>query len=121
MINHFSIAVKDHKKAEKFYGEALKPLGYTLLHSTEEMSMFSDAKYGDMFILHVGKSYPFHFAFNAENHESVDNFYKIALKNGGSDDGSPGYRESYGPNYYAAFIIDPDGYRIEAVCKPKAK
>ena len=59
----------------------------------------------------------FHLAFDAPTRGAVDRFYKAALANGGRDNGPPGLRPHYGPNYYAAFVIDPDGYRIEAVCQ----
>jgi hypothetical protein len=55
-----------------------------------------------------------HFCFNAPERKCVNDFHKAALKNGGRDNGKPGLREDYGPDYYAAFVIDPDGYRIES-------
>ncbi len=57
-----------------------------------------------------------HFCFSAPNKQSVAAFHEAALKSGGRDNGKPGVRAEYGPNYYAAFVIDPDGYRIEAYC-----
>ena len=57
-----------------------------------------------------------HFCFTAPTHRSVEVFYQAALATGGRDNGEPGLREDYGPNYFAAFVIDPDGYRIEAYC-----
>lgn len=120
MINHFSIAVKNHKTAEQFYEAVLSSLNYNVLRTTDDLTMFKNEKYGDMFVIHTGEPYPFHFAFDAETHNEVDAFYKVALENGGTDNGAPGIRENYGPDYYGAFVIDPDGYRIEAVCnRPK--
>ena len=61
----------------------------------------------------------FHLAFNASTHAVVDAFHSEALRAGGTDNGRPGLRLQYGPTYYAAFVIDPDGYPIEAVCQMK--
>jgi catechol 2,3-dioxygenase-like lactoylglutathione lyase family enzyme len=61
-----------------------------------------------------------HFCFTAPSRDGVDAFHAAALKAGGRDNGKPGLRDSYGPNYYAAFVIDPDGYRLEAYCKSKS-
>ena len=57
-----------------------------------------------------------HFCFDAPTRKSVDKFHAAALKSGGKDNGKPGLREDYGPDYYGAFVIDPDGYRLEAYC-----
>lgn len=62
-----------------------------------------------------------HIAFIAENRKAVDDFYEAAIAAGGKDNGAPGIREHYGPNYYSAFVIDPDGHNIEAVCRKNIK
>lgn len=119
MINHFGIAVNDGHKSVEFYQATLKPLGYEIHHSWENGANFTDHiaadPFGDFAVVE-GKPYPFHFAFQAKNNGAVDEFYKAAMANGGTDNGAPGYRKNYHENYYAAFIIDPDGYHIEAVC-----
>lgn len=119
MINHFAIAVEDAAKSIKFYKAALAPIGYKVHHSWEKGANFTDGishdPFGD-FCVFEGKPFPFHFAFQAASNEAVDGWYAAAIANGGTDNGAPGYRKDYHENYYAAFIIDPDGYRIEAVC-----
>jgi catechol 2,3-dioxygenase-like lactoylglutathione lyase family enzyme len=121
MIDHVSIGVRDVAKAKRFYDAALKPLGYTCLSAGE-----SSLGYGDKaVVLWIGaaeKPVPadaksgLHFCFTAPTRKSVDAFHKAALASGGRDNGEPGLRADYGPKYYAAFVIDPDGYRIEAHC-----
>lgn len=121
MINHVSIGVADIERTQKFYDTAFKPLGYTRL-STGEGSL----GYGkDQVALWIGRAKKpvsanmesgLHFCFDAPSRKAVDAFYKAALAAGGRDNGKPGLRADYGPNYYAAFVIDPDGYRIEAFC-----
>ncbi len=121
MFDHVSIGVTDISRSRKFYDAALHPLGYTLLSDGE-----SSLGYGEKAIgLWVGKAARpvkpdmesnLHFCFVAKDRTSVDAFHAQALKAGGTDNGKPGIRADYDPNYYAAFIIDPDGYRIEAYC-----
>ncbi|MCL2112734.1 MAG: VOC family protein [Streptococcaceae bacterium] len=119
MINHFGIAVKDCARSKQFYDAALKPLGYKIHRTGAGGTGYTDGishdPFGD-FCFFEGEPYPFHYAFEAKSNEAVDEFYKGAIENGGIDNGAPGYRKDYHENYYAAFIIDPDGYRIEAVC-----
>ena len=121
MIDHVSIGVRDVARARNFYDAALKPLGYSRL-STGDTSL----GYGkDTVAFWVGASPSpvpadmnsgLHFCFAAPTRKSVDAFHKGALAAGGRDNGGPGLRADYGQNYYAAFIIDPEGYRIEAYC-----
>jgi len=119
MLDHVSIGVKDIEASKKFYDATLKPLGVTCKYAKD-----NDAGYGKEAIqLWLGKAERpvkedmasgLHFCFVAPSRKAVDDFYAAAMKGGGRDNGKPGVRESYGPNYYAAFVIDPDGYRIEA-------
>ena len=121
MINHFSIGVSDIAKAKAFYDAVLPPLGYSCLSSGD-----TSLGYGkDSVVLWIShtkspvKADPasgLHFCFDAPNRRSVDAFHKAALASGGRDNGKPGLRADYGDNYYAAFVIDPDGYRFEAYC-----
>ena len=119
MIDHVSIGVRDIAKAKAFYDAALKPLGYVCLSPGE-----SSLGYGGdaaRFWLYLTESpvppdpkSALHFCFAAPSRESVAAFHRAALAAGGRDNGKPGLREDYGPNYFAAFVVDPDGYRIEA-------
>jgi len=122
MLNHVSIGVRDIARTKRFYDAALAPLGYTC------MSEGADSLgYGDTTIVYwisaVAKPVPadpgsgLHFCFDAPSREAVDAFHAAALKAGGKDNGAPGPRKEYSPGYYAAFVIDPDGYRIEAYRK----
>lgn len=125
MLNHVSIGVRNIAKAKKFYDEALKPLGYTCLSDGADSLGYG----GDAPFLWIGKSAKpvpadtesgLHFCFDAPTRKSVDAFHKAALAAGGKDNGKPGLRMDYGENYYAAFVVDPDGYRLEAYCGKKS-
>ncbi|HJQ57380.1 MAG TPA: VOC family protein [Vineibacter sp.] len=121
MIDHISIGVRDIARTRQFYDAALAPLGYTCLSPGD-----SSLGYGrDGVVLWIGATeHPvaaddrsgLHICFTADDRKGVDAFHRAALKAGGRDNGKPGLRESYGANYYAAFVVDPDGYRIEAYC-----
>jgi catechol 2,3-dioxygenase-like lactoylglutathione lyase family enzyme len=116
MIEHISIPIKDYVKARTFYAEVLKPLGYTLTKDfPDEAGGFSEGGHTSFWIVRK-ETGPVHVAFLAPNKEAVDAFYATALNNGAKDNGKPGTRENYSPDYYAAFILDPDGNNIEAVC-----
>ena len=121
MLNHVSIGVRDIAKTKHFYDAALKPLGYSNL-SESEGSLGYGAKKVVLWIGATKKPVPadpksgLHFCFGAPDRKSVDAFYKAGLGAGGSDNGKPGLRADYGANYYAAFVVDPDGYRLEAYC-----
>jgi catechol 2,3-dioxygenase-like lactoylglutathione lyase family enzyme len=121
MFDHVSIGVADIARTKKFYDAALKPLGYTLLSDGE-----SSLGYGEKAVsLWIGKAARpvkadmesgLHFCFVARDRKAVDAFHAAALAAGGKDNGKPGVRADYSPKYYAAFAIDPDGYRVEAYC-----
>lgn len=125
MINHISIGVHDVAKAKRFYDAVLKPLGYTCLSELP-----GSLGYGrDTVALWIGaaeRPVPaddksgLHICFDAASRKSVDAFHAAALRAGGRDNGKPGVRADYGPNYYAAFVVDPDGYRVEAYCGAQA-
>jgi catechol 2,3-dioxygenase-like lactoylglutathione lyase family enzyme len=121
MINHVSIGVRDIAKAKRFYDAALAPLGYTLL-SEGSTSLGYGKGQAALWIGLTDRPVPsdeksgLHFCFDAPSRAGVDGFHAAALKAGGRDNGKPGPRADYGPNYYAAFAIDPDGYRVEAYC-----
>jgi catechol 2,3-dioxygenase-like lactoylglutathione lyase family enzyme len=121
MFDHVSIGVADIARSKKFYDAALKPLGYSRLSDGE-----TSLGYGDKAVaLWLGATQKpvkadtdsgLHFCFVAPNRAAVDAFHANALKAGGTDNGKPGVRTDYGPKYYAAFAVDPDGYRLEAYC-----
>lgn len=121
MLDHVSIGVSDIEAARRFYDAALKPLGYECLSHGED-----SLGYGrDSVALWISKAeHPvpadpksgLHFCFTAPSRKSVDAFHAAALRAGGRDNGTPGLRADYGANYYAAFVVDPGGYRIEAYC-----
>ena len=121
MLDHVSIGVSDIPRSGRFYDAALKPLGYTRL-SDGESSLGYGAKAVGLWIGAAKKPVKpdmesgLHFCFVAPDRKAVDAFYSAALKAGGKDNGKPGLRADYSPTYYAAFVIDPDGYRIEAYC-----
>jgi catechol 2,3-dioxygenase-like lactoylglutathione lyase family enzyme len=121
MINHVSIGVRDIATTKSFYDAVLGPLGYSCL-SAGETSLGYGADGIEFWIGASTSPVPadpnsgLHFCFNAPTRASVDAFHRAAIGAGGRDNGPPGPRTDYGPNYYAAFVIDPDGYRIEAYC-----
>ena len=125
MIAHISIGARDVAKARSFYDAALKPLGYTCLSSGED-SLGYGAKDPEFWVVRHAASGAaddrsgLHICFTAPTRAAVDAFHKAALQSGGKDNGKPGLRADYGPNYYAAFAVDPDGYRIEAWCGNKS-
>jgi catechol 2,3-dioxygenase-like lactoylglutathione lyase family enzyme len=125
MLNHISIGVRDTAKAKRFYDAALKPLGYTCL-SESPGSLGYGAKAVALWIGAAERPVPadeksgLHICFDAPTRRTVDAFHAAALRAGGRDNGKPGLRADYGPNYYAAFVVDPDGYRIEAHCGAQA-
>ncbi len=121
MFDHISIGVRDIAKTKRFYDAVLQPLGYKCL-SEGETSLGYGRDGVALWILAAEHPVPaheksgLHFCFTAPTRKSVDSFHAAALKSGGRNNGTPGIRADYDPNYYAAFVVDPDGYRIEAYC-----
>lgn len=119
MISHVSIGVRDLARAGRFYDAALAPLGYKRLFDSADALGYG-AGNPEFWILRVERPVPaddasgLHLCFDATNPAGVDSFHAAAVKSGGRDNGKPGVRKDYGDNYYAAFITDPDGYRLEA-------
>ncbi|HZP88889.1 MAG TPA: VOC family protein [Burkholderiales bacterium] len=122
MLDHVSIGVHDVVRAKRFYDAVLEPLGYRCLSESPDALGYGDDA-PELWILRAQRPVPadedsgLHFCFGAPTRVSVDAFHAAALGCGGRDNGKPGLRSDYGPHYYAAFVIDPDGYRIEAYCK----
>ncbi len=116
MIAHTSLTVRDYQKAKAFYTKILATLGYTQNMEYGEAAGFNDGENTDFWIAtHEKESTPSHVAFTAKNKEQVEAFYKVALEEGGKDNGGPGYRKEYWPGYYAAFVYDADGHNVEVV------
>jgi catechol 2,3-dioxygenase-like lactoylglutathione lyase family enzyme len=125
MIDHMGIAVSDIAASRAFYEAALAPLGMAVeMEATPEQTQSGGTalgfgKPGEKIFWIGDNERPgegTHVAFRAETREAVDRFYEAAMAAGGTDNGGPGLRPHYGPNYYAAFVLDPDGANIEAVC-----
>jgi catechol 2,3-dioxygenase-like lactoylglutathione lyase family enzyme len=125
MIDHIGFAVSDYERAKAFYAKALAPLGYTLVMEVDagvNPSGFSAAGFGasgkpDFWIGGEGKlEKPVHVAILAKTRAAVDAFHSAALDAGAKDNGAPGLRPHYHQHYYGAFVLDPDGHNIEAVC-----
>jgi catechol 2,3-dioxygenase-like lactoylglutathione lyase family enzyme len=124
MIDHIGFPVSDYEKAKTFYLKALEPLGYSLVMEVtqEQTGDHSAAGFGangkpDFWIGgEDGLNKPMHVAIVAGTRAIVDAFYKAAIAAGARDNGPPGIRAHYHPNYYGAFVLDPDGHNIEAVC-----
>jgi catechol 2,3-dioxygenase-like lactoylglutathione lyase family enzyme len=121
MIDHVSIAVRDLRKAEPFYTALLAPLGLVKLREWPDSAIGFGKKYPDFWINcraamdRVADDSGVHICLRAPDTAAVDAFHAAALAGGGSSDGAPGLRPKYHSNYYAAFIRDPDGNRLEAV------
>ena len=127
MLDHVGFSVSDFAHAKAFYERALAPLGYRLVMETiAQQTGKLAAGFGangkpDFWIGGEGQlEKPVHIALLAKDRATVDEFYRAALAAGGRDNGSPGLRPHYHPNYYSAFVLDPDGHNIEAVCHTPA-
>jgi catechol 2,3-dioxygenase-like lactoylglutathione lyase family enzyme len=124
MIDHLSVVVSDYAKSKAFYSQALAPIGHSRvveLPATREGQKESAGfchEDGSDFWISQGEAVtpPIHIAFRVSSREAVDAFYKAAIAAGGKDNGAPGLRPRYHPHYYGAFVLDPDGHNIEAVC-----
>jgi catechol 2,3-dioxygenase-like lactoylglutathione lyase family enzyme len=128
IIDHMSLTTSDFPRGVAFYSAALAPLGISVVMrvTEEEAGGYAAAGFGKgrkpSFWLEKGArtSPRIHLAFVAESRAAVDAFHAAALAAGGKDNGSPGLRPHYHPDYYGAFVLDPDGQNIEAVCHAPA-
>jgi catechol 2,3-dioxygenase-like lactoylglutathione lyase family enzyme len=124
MIDHTGVIVSDFEGAKAFYSAALSTIGYQLLAEFPaavtghtDVAGFGAPPKPDFWISRGSPNKPpIHVAFRVDARERVDAFYRAAMAAGGRDNGRPGLRAHYHPNYYAAFVLDPDGHNIEAVC-----
>ena len=134
MLDHTGVTVSDYTRSKAWYTKALEPVGYGLLMEIPasitghaDVAGLGEAAGGkpDFWLAAATATAPahkpaIHFAFRVSSRTAVDAFYKAALAAGGTDNGAPGIRAHYHPNYYAAFVRDPDGHNIEAVCHAPA-
>jgi catechol 2,3-dioxygenase-like lactoylglutathione lyase family enzyme len=125
MIDHISLRVSDFQRSLTFYKAALEPLGYTLVFSNdqEQYAGFAGPDRERIWIGHretAAHGYA-HIAVLAKDRATVRKFYEAAMKAGGRDNGGAGLRPQYSPTYYGAFVLDPDGHNIEAVCFEKGE
>ena len=117
ILDHIGLAVRDFAKSAAFFRRALAPLGIQTVLEGEGWAMLGKEGRPQFWIgVHGIPPGPIHIAFAAENREQVRAFHRAALAAGGRDNGAPGIRAKYHPNYYGAFVFDPDGHNIEAVC-----
>jgi len=117
ILDHIGLAVRDFGKSATFFRRALAPLGIQTVLEGEGWAMLGKEGRPQFWIgVHGIPPGPIHIAFAAENREQVRAFHRAALAAGGRDNGAPGIRTKYHPDYYGAFVFDPDGHNIEAVC-----
>jgi catechol 2,3-dioxygenase-like lactoylglutathione lyase family enzyme len=119
MLDHATIGVSDIERSKIFYDQALRPLGIERLYAEgEAFAGYGTHRKAFFWIgLRNALQTSVHIAFAAQDRQAVDAFHAAALAAGGKDHGRPGLRRHYHPNYYGAFVLDPDGHNIEAVCR----
>ena len=125
MLDHVGFPVSDYERSRAFYKRALEPLGIELIVELPPQKAGGNAHAGfgrkgrAQFWIGTGKALQgqLHIAFEAASRGEVDAFHAAALRDGASDNGAPGLRPQYHPDYYGAFVLDPDGLNIEAVCR----
>jgi catechol 2,3-dioxygenase-like lactoylglutathione lyase family enzyme len=118
VYDHIGLKVKDLRASVRFYGATLAPLGHVSAGGDDSYAGFGPPEEPALW-LYASKAAAgpgTHVAFKAPTRAAVDAFYRAGLETGGKDNGAPGLRADYSPTYYAAFLIDPDGNNVEAVC-----
>jgi len=126
LLDHVTLHVSNYEKSKAFYDAALAALGAKAIRAYGKACGYGRAKKPDFWIGEGTASYqkpediahitPVHIAFTTHNRSEVDAFYAAAMAAGGRDFGAPGARPQYHPDYYGAFVLDPDGHNVEAVC-----
>jgi catechol 2,3-dioxygenase-like lactoylglutathione lyase family enzyme len=127
MLDHIGFPVSDYARSKVFYTKALAPLGYVVVMEVGQTEndhpaagFGADGKPDFWIGGEGGLNRRIHIAIAAKDRAAVDAFYRAAIAAGGSDNGAPGLRRHYHPNYYGAFVLDPDGHNVEAVCHAAA-
>ena len=121
MLDHVSLRVSDLSSSKRFFARALAPLGYGIVKEFGTAAAgLGVAGKADLWIIQGDVGAPIHLAFASPTRAAVDEFHAASLAGGARDNGAPGVRAQYHPSYYAAFVIDPDGNNIEAVCRAEA-
>lgn len=117
MFDHVVFGVSDYEASKAFFLKALEPLGIAIVHERHHgIELSSDGKVSLCLLQTEEKPAHLHLAFVASHRRQVDDFHRAALAAGGRDNGAPGLRPQYHANYYAAFVIAPDGHNVEVVC-----
>ncbi len=117
IIDHIGLSVSDYSRSLEFYRRALAPLGIELVVEIDGWAgLGCDGKAEFWFGPDAEVQRPMHIAVHADDRAAVDAFYQAALDAGGRDNGAPGVRAIYHADYYGAFVLDPDGHNVEAVC-----
>jgi catechol 2,3-dioxygenase-like lactoylglutathione lyase family enzyme len=122
MFDHIGVVVSDFAKSKAFYAQALAPIGHSRVveilvdGGLRPSAGFCHEDGSDLWISQGEPTRPLHIAFRVGSRAAVDAFHAAALAAGGEDNGGPGLRPQYHPNYYGAYALDPDGHNIEAVC-----
>lgn len=121
IIDHITLLVRDFQRSKQFYTQVLATLGIGVATEFEGVAGLGKNGKGELWLRGSAQPQtPLHVAFLADNRQQVDAFHAAALAAGAKDNGAPGVRDIYHPNYYGAFVIDPDGNNIEAVCHTPA-
>ena len=116
MFDHIGLKVTDLDRSVAFYSAVLGALGHVLCSRDETSAGFGPAGEPALWLYRAASATAAHVAFRARARRLVDRFHELGLGSGGHDYGAPGLRTDYGPRYYAAFLLDPDGNNVEAVC-----
>jgi catechol 2,3-dioxygenase-like lactoylglutathione lyase family enzyme len=122
MLGHLSIGVHDIERAGRFYDAAMAPVGWVRLWTDHDGLGYGPPGGNDKLAIFLrAAAHPpgpgFHLCFNCPSAPAVDAFHAAAMANGGTDDGPPGLRPHFGPDYYACFVLDPEGWKLEALHK----
>ena len=122
MLDHVTLNVRDLETSRRFYEQALRPLGYSVaLEYPGVVGLGTGEGMADLWLAQRGDaSAPVHVALHSPDRATVDAFHAAATAAGGADNGAPGVRAHYHENYYGAFVLDPDGNNVEAVCHAPA-
>jgi catechol 2,3-dioxygenase-like lactoylglutathione lyase family enzyme len=117
LIDHFNLPISDLVRSRSFYERVLEPLGFHVIAQDGQAVGFGSESWSFGIVATPPPLPALHVAFGAASRAAVDRFYEAALSLGGRPNGPPGIRPEYDPDYYAAFVLDPDGHNIEAVCR----